>query len=353
MRTSCDLRRKLCDEITSLFIRPSNTSPAFVCLSVRTGFDLFFRTMRFARGSEVIVSAVNIPGMIDIIREHGLVPVPWDIDVDTLSPKLNLLDTLITSRSVAVVVSHLFGKRCSNVDAAIRKARTHGLYFVEDCAEIFHGFEYLGHPDSDLAMFSFGAMKHFTTFGGAVCKVRDRGLHDAMTELHSLDPEQSRLDYLKKVCTTFLVAVGVNVPVVMRVGVPTSNLFGIDYKERAVQLLRGFPPGEDLWNRLRQQPSIPALILMRDRLRTATSADLRKTKEKGDFVRRLLPDGVSLPGRLVSGHDWLFPIVVVSAAVFCGSDFDLLPFLERRRGCGKTIERHWSGRCHQGYSGEI
>lgn len=30
---------------------------------------------------------INIPDMVQIIKEHGLVPVPVDYDLETMSPK--------------------------------------------------------------------------------------------------------------------------------------------------------------------------------------------------------------------------------------------------------------------------
>lgn len=33
------------------------------------------------------MTGVNIPDMIKIVEEHGLVPVPVDLDIDTMQPK--------------------------------------------------------------------------------------------------------------------------------------------------------------------------------------------------------------------------------------------------------------------------
>jgi perosamine synthetase len=32
------------------------------------------------------MTAVNIPDMIQIVKEHGLVPVPLDLNLDTMEP---------------------------------------------------------------------------------------------------------------------------------------------------------------------------------------------------------------------------------------------------------------------------
>ena len=55
-----------------------------MCLSVRSGWDLLLHVLAWPAGSEVIVSAITHPDMIRILRAHGLVPVPVDVDLDTL-----------------------------------------------------------------------------------------------------------------------------------------------------------------------------------------------------------------------------------------------------------------------------
>ena len=32
------------------------------------------------------MTGINIPDMVQIIKEHGLVPVPIDFDIDTMNP---------------------------------------------------------------------------------------------------------------------------------------------------------------------------------------------------------------------------------------------------------------------------
>ena len=68
------------------------TDPArdqvIIGLSVRSIWDNFLRNLRLPRGSEVLMTAINIPNMVQIVRFNNLVPVPVDIDFDELKPKL-------------------------------------------------------------------------------------------------------------------------------------------------------------------------------------------------------------------------------------------------------------------------
>ena len=66
--------------------RPALTDQGLVCLSVRSAWDLVLEALDWPPGSEVIVSAITHPDMITIIRAHGLVAVPVDVDLNTLAP---------------------------------------------------------------------------------------------------------------------------------------------------------------------------------------------------------------------------------------------------------------------------
>jgi dTDP-4-amino-4,6-dideoxygalactose transaminase len=137
---------------------------------------IYLRVAAFPADSEIIFSAINIPDMAFIARQHGLRVVPVDIDLDTLGPRLDLLEELITSRTVAILAAHLFG-RWFDISPLIDLAIRFNVKVIEDCAEGFCGFRWLGDPRSDLVLFSFGPIKFFTAFGGGIAKVN---VHDIL-----------------------------------------------------------------------------------------------------------------------------------------------------------------------------
>src|SRR5580704_16409678 len=126
----------------------SHGDDALACLSVRSGFDLWLSAVKLPPGSEVLVSAITIPDMVRIIREHGLVPVPVDVDPDRLAIDLEGLKRAVTPRTRAILVAHLFGTR-QPLEAIAEFARDHELLLVEDCAQSFVGSGYTGHPEAD------------------------------------------------------------------------------------------------------------------------------------------------------------------------------------------------------------
>ena len=55
-------------------------------------------SLNLPAGSEVLVSAITIPQMIDLLKSHQLVPVPIDIDMGSLAVKSEHLESSITKK---------------------------------------------------------------------------------------------------------------------------------------------------------------------------------------------------------------------------------------------------------------
>ena len=176
----------------------SRDEDALVCLSVRSGLDLLLTALRYPKGSEVLVSAVTIRDMVRVIEHHGLVPVPVDVDTQTLGVKMESLRRARSPKTRAVLVAHLFGSRTS-LEAVSAFAREHGLLLVEDCAQAFTGLDQRGDPASDVALFSFGPIKTATALGGAVLAFRDRELLARTRALQEACVVQPRREFAKRV----------------------------------------------------------------------------------------------------------------------------------------------------------
>lgn len=307
-------RAKLNSQLQTMWINKSNQNPVLPCLSVRTGLDLYLRVMNYAPGSEVIMSAINIPDMVYIVRHHGLKVVPWDVHIETTSPKLELLESLITEKTVAILVAHLYGKWC-DMDAIINTARRKNINVIEDCAESFCGFERLGHPDSDISLFSFGVIKYYTAFGGAIAKVKDRNVFKAMSDMSSKYPIQTHSNYLKKILKYTFVYIFLDCPSVVQPSMAFTRTFNIDHKKFVIKFLRGFP--DQLIEKIRQQPSAALLQTMLYRLSRFNQGDFSTCSVKGEYVKERLPESVTLVGSSTEVNNyWLFPILVNSPDTF-------------------------------------
>lgn len=303
-------RAPLIRDIQKMWVNSQNANSVLPCLSVRTALDLYLRVMNFPPGSEVIVSAVNIPDMIHVLKAHNLRIVSLDINLETMAPKLHLLEQLITEKTKILLIANIFGRRF-DVTPFIAVAKRHQVAVVEDLAEGFSGFDYMGHPESDLSLFSFGPIKYFTAFGGAIAKVRNTATFEKMERLYESYPLQTHMEYLKKVLKYSLVYILLNCPSIVKPGMYLTRSLDIDHKKYVVKLLRGFP--NHLIERLRHRPSTALLAMMKDRMSTFDSAEINLSNVKAEYVSERLPTAVTQVGKdaAVRNH-WLFPVIVVS-----------------------------------------
>ena len=276
--------------------------------SVRSGFDLLLQSLDLEPGDEVIFSALNVKGMIKIVKRLGYTPVPVDLDVEHMAPRLDLLEAAISERSKVIVVAHLFGTHV-DLGPTIELARRHNLLFVEDCAQVFDGPRYAGNPDADVAMFSFGPLKTATALGGALIRVRDSGLMARMRALQEAYPVQMNRKHLKRVFQFAALKI-VTAPFAMRQIYKFFHKRGMDYEDSVSDKVRNVAPlGSS--KKLRSRPSLGMLRLMDRRMRLHRPVELEERAAQGRRLRDLLGDSVVLPGQANETHSyWVFPILV-------------------------------------------
>ena len=281
---------------------------AFIGLSVRSGFDLLLRALDLPAGSEILISAITVPDMGRVIRAHELIPVPVDVDPATLEPIPESMAEALTSRTRAVLVAHLFGAQLS-LDQCRRFAQDHDLLFLEDCAQAYAPGSYVGHPESDVRMLSFGPIKTDTALGGGVLFVRDGTLLERMKALQREQPLQSKWDYAQRVMKyAFLQLLSLRPLFALFRG--GSRLVGRTHDEVIGQAARGFRGGE-LLKRIRQRPSGPQLAMLCRRLTTPGFRRLAHRTRVGDDFARALPEGMRRPGSDARVHThWIFPLLI-------------------------------------------
>lgn len=239
--------------------------------------------------------------------------VPWDISIETTEPKIELFDSLVTDKTVAIVIAHIFGKWC-DMDPVIEVAQKYNLPVIEDCAEVFCGFEHIGHPLADLSLFSFGIIKFNTAFGGSVAKVKDHDVYHKMMAVYDSYSLQKRTDYLKKVCKLFLANLVMGSPHFTHFCMYLARLLGFDHKSLFISMLRGFP--EEMLQKIKARPSSALLSTLRQRMKEFKRSEYDAGQLKCEYVRTRLPEEAQLIGMKAKINNyWLFPILVVSRMI--------------------------------------
>jgi decaprenylphospho-beta-D-ribofuranose 2-oxidase len=276
--------------------------------TVRTGFDLYLQALSLPRGSEILLTGLTIREMADIARHHGLVPIPLDLNPDTLAPDIAELEAAITSQTRAILVAHLFGGRVP-LDGIIEVAKRNGLHVIEDCAQAFAGPDFTGHPESDLAMFSFGSIKTATALGGALIRVADPRLWKRMQSIEEEYPAETSKEYLGAVLTHMLVKL-FTLPLVFGLFYRACGFLSRDF-EQVINAVRNLPEGEESVEVIRKRPSAPLVAVLSRRLRTFDTEKLQRRRQVGQEFKQALPNGIRCLGGAAESHThWVFPILV-------------------------------------------
>jgi perosamine synthetase len=276
------------------------------CLSVRSGFDALLSVLALPAGSEVLVSAVNIADMPRILKAHGLVSVPVDIDMQTLEVSLESLARARTPRTRMLLIAHLFGSRMP-MRALVEFSRKNIIFLIEDCAQAYTGDNWRGEPEADVRLFSFGPVKPATALGGAVLGFRDQGLRDRVRSHMARWPQQLRSAYLLRLIKYLMLAPFAN-RVVYGLLASLCRWCGTSHEKIVSSAVRGFGSG-DFFARIRQQPCAPLLRLLRRRLQQGVQASAVRRIAVARQLQGLLRGAHGIGMRAAQHRHWIFPLV--------------------------------------------
>lgn len=144
-------------------------------------------------GDEVIVPTFTYIASVNAIHYTGATPVFVDSDRDTWNLDPRLIEDLITERTKAVMVVHLYGQP-ADMDPIMEIARRRGLAVIEDAAEA-HGALYRGRAVGTIgtaSSFSFFGNKIITTGEGGMVVTNDANLADACRHLRGQGVSSTR-----------------------------------------------------------------------------------------------------------------------------------------------------------------
>jgi perosamine synthetase len=279
-----------------------------VTLSVRTSLDLLLQSLNLPAGSEVLMSAVNIRDMVEVVKRHGLVPVPVDISLDTLAPSLQLLEALISEKSRVFLVAHLFGS-IIDLQPYAQLCQKHNILLVEDCAQAFAGSKYYGYEEADISFFSFGPIKSCTALGGAVTLIRDKSLAEKMKSFEEQYPCRGEFWFLKRVLKYFGLKL-FSTPGIYYYLLAFLRLLDRDLDVVINSLTRGFAQG-DILSKIRYRPPHRMVELLSRRLRHCNTNWFQQRESKArKFLAMLLPEIPGIGNKADYHSFWVFPILV-------------------------------------------
>lgn len=133
---------------------------------------------------EVITTPFTFVSTTHAISRNGLKPVFCDIDRTDYTMDVEMLESLITPKTSAILPVHVYGNVC-NVKEIDRIAKKHGLKVIYDAAHAFGvkkddiGIANYG----DISTFSFHATKVFHTIEGGAVVYHDKEIGEKLYNL--------------------------------------------------------------------------------------------------------------------------------------------------------------------------
>lgn len=164
------------------------------CISVfangTVALQLACKVLRLS--GEVITTPFTFAATVHSLAWNNIKPVFCDIEEDTFNINPDLIESLITQDTTAILPVHVFGNPC-NVEKIQQIADKHQLKVLYDAAHAF-GVEVCGKPISsfgDISMFSFHATKIFHTLEGGALRFKDIYLKERAESLRNFGIQDS------------------------------------------------------------------------------------------------------------------------------------------------------------------
>ena len=156
-----------------------------------TGLHLALMALGIEAGDEVIIPDLTFIATANAVAYIGAVPVPVDIDAETLCISPAAIEKAITPKTRAIMPVHLYGHP-ADMDPINAIAKRRGLLVIEDAAEA-HGAEYRGRRVGGLGacgVFSFYGNKVITSGEGGMITTDDETLYRKAKRLrdHAMSP---------------------------------------------------------------------------------------------------------------------------------------------------------------------
>jgi dTDP-4-amino-4,6-dideoxygalactose transaminase len=132
-------------------------------------------------GDEVITTAITDMGALTPIIYQSAIPVFADVDPCTYNVTADTIEAVLSPRTKAIMVTHLFGNPC-RMGEIMEMARVRGIPVIEDCAQAF-GAEINGRKVGawgDIGCFSLQQGKHITTGEGGLVATNNADLAHRM-----------------------------------------------------------------------------------------------------------------------------------------------------------------------------
>ncbi len=147
---------------------------AYACNSGSAAVHVAVAAINPNPGDEIVTTSVTDMGALTPIVFQGAIPVFADVDPKTLNVTAETISKVLSEKTKAIIVTHLFGNPCE-MKAIMELADSRGIPVIEDTAQSFLAEvdgKYVG-TIGKIGAFSFQQGKQMTTGEGGIVVTDD------------------------------------------------------------------------------------------------------------------------------------------------------------------------------------
>ncbi|HEX9959989.1 MAG TPA: DegT/DnrJ/EryC1/StrS family aminotransferase [Pyrinomonadaceae bacterium] len=147
---------------------------AYACNSGSAAVHTAIAAINPNPGDEIITTSITDMGALTPIIFQGAIPVFCDVDPKTLNVTAETIEKVLSDKTRAIIVTHLFGNPCE-MKAIMELADSKNIPVIEDTAQSFlaeYDGKYVG-TIGKIGAFSFQQGKHMTTGEGGIVVTND------------------------------------------------------------------------------------------------------------------------------------------------------------------------------------
>jgi dTDP-4-amino-4,6-dideoxygalactose transaminase len=173
------------------------------------GLHLALCALGVGSGDEVIVTPYSWISSASCVLMQNSIPIFADIEPDSFGICPDALIKLITKRTRAVILVHMFGL-ASKVDMVLDICKSHNIALIEDASHS-HGAKLNGKSlgtFGDIGVFSLHQRKAISTGDGGIMCTNNDNLYEKLRKLRSFGSEQLSFNYRMTEFSAALARVG-------------------------------------------------------------------------------------------------------------------------------------------------
>jgi perosamine synthetase len=175
--TLTSTKGRFVSELESRFAAMLGVKHAYACSSGTAAIHCAIAAIDPEPGDEIITTSITDMGALAPILYQGAIPVFADVDPLTCNVTRATIAARISSRTKAIIVTHLFGNPCDIADI-VELGNRAGIPVIEDCAQAFLASSKgsLVGTVGKIGCFSLQQGKHITTGEGGLVTTNDDAL---------------------------------------------------------------------------------------------------------------------------------------------------------------------------------